>query len=193
MERQWACRRRALRSIAFRPTHAYGGWREEFARGFLRLDIEPQDRAHFRADTTIRALPGLKIASCSISASHWRRTRMLLDPGAEYFGLMFGTAGPSLLSQRGRTLDSILATRRRVPTQTGGPGASRREWAARGSCRSPEAAVGAGPRPRGDDTSAHRSNSDAVRLLVGYLDALADATTLANPDSAGPSSPTSTT
>ena len=158
-------------------------WREEFARGFLRLDIEPQNREHFQADTTIRALPGLKIASCSISASHWRRTRMLLDPGAEYFGLMFGMAGPALLSQRGRTLElgigDAATCSHSEPADLTLPSENGRHVGLVVPLKPLRALV-----PDLETTIPTRiaRHSDALRLLMSYLDALADATTLANPE-----------
>ncbi len=37
-------------------------WRDFFGRGILKLDIEPMGGA-FRSDATLRALPGLGVAS----------------------------------------------------------------------------------------------------------------------------------
>ena len=87
------------------PLHRVAKWREEFARQFLHLDIVPHDPESFQADATIRALPGLKIGVCTISASDWRRTPAMVDPGTEEFGLMFGSAGPAVLSQNGRSFE----------------------------------------------------------------------------------------
>ncbi len=158
-------------------------WREEFARGFLRLDIEPREPSDFQADATICTLPGLKIASCSISASHWQRTRTMVDPGTDCFGLMFGTAGRALLSQRGRALEL-------------GPGDA-------GTCSHAEPADLALPcenqrhvglvvplKPLAAlvpdleaafPTRIARSNA-ALRLLTDYLGAFADVSALAGPE-----------
>ena len=56
-------------------------WREEFARGFLRLDIEPEQHDRFQADATIRAFTGLKIdtappvVSCAPTPATWTDTQ----------------------------------------------------------------------------------------------------------------------
>ena len=158
-------------------------WREEFARGFLRVDIEPRDREHFQADATIRALPGLKIGTCSISASHWRRTRMLLDPDAEWFGLMFGMEGPALLSQRGRSLElgtgDAATCSHSEPADLSLPSENGRHVGLVVPLKPMAALVPDLERSVPKRIARH---SDPLRLLVGYLDALADATTLANPE-----------
>ncbi len=160
-----------------------GQWREEFGRGFLRLDIEPKNLEHFRADATIRALSGLKIASCSISASHWQRTRMLLDPGAEYFGLMFGTDGPALLSQRGRTLElgigDAATCSHTEPADLTLPCENGRHVGLVVPLKPLTALV---PDLEERIPTRIERRSDALRLLVSYLGALADAKTLVNPD-----------
>ena len=158
-------------------------WREEFARGFLRVDIEPRDREHFQADATIRALPGLKIGSCSISASHWRRTRMLLDPGTEWFGLMFGMEGPALLAQRGRSIElgsgDAATCSHSEPADLTLPFENGRHVGLVVPLKPMAALV-----PDLESTIPKRivRHSDPLRLLVGYLDTLADATTLASPE-----------
>src|SRR6185312_6129760 len=89
---------------AMPPRHRVALWREEFARKFLRLDIEPSDSDHFRADATIRALPGLKVGCCAISASLWRRTSGMIDPGAEQIGIVLGSHSPAIFTLRGRSV-----------------------------------------------------------------------------------------
>lgn len=158
-------------------------WREEFARGFLRLDIEPHDPERFRADATIRKLPGLKVGSCAISASRWRRSRALVDPGTDDFGLLFGSVGPALLSQRGRSFEI-------------GPGDA-------ATCSNAEPADLTLPHAHGrhvgivvplkplaalvPDLEAKMPlriprQSEPLRLLRGYLAVLTDEVTLASPD-----------
>ena len=158
-------------------------WREEFARGFLRLDIEPEDTEHFHAHATIRALPGLKIASCSISASHWQRTRMLIDPGTDCFGLMFGTAGPALLSQRGRTLELGVGDAgtcsHTEPADLTLPGENGRHI---GLVLPLKPLAELVPDLEGTIPARIDRDSDALRLLTSYLDALAEATTLTSPE-----------
>ncbi len=158
-------------------------WREEFARGFLRLDIKPEDAEHFQADATIRALPGLKIASCSISASHWQRTRMLIDPGTDCFGLMFGTAGPALLSQRGRTLElgvgDAATCSHTEPAELALPHENGRHIGLVVPLKPLTALV---PDLEGTIPARIARDSAALRLLASYLDALAEAATLASPE-----------
>jgi AraC-like DNA-binding protein len=158
-------------------------WREEFARGFLHLYIEPDDPEHFRAEATIRMLPGLKIASCAISASHWQRTRALIDPGTEDFGLMFGSVGPALLSQRGRSFELAFGDAgtcsHTEPADLTLPHGSGRHVALVVPLRPLVALV---PDLEARMPGRIAGNSDALRLLTGYLGALADAATLASPE-----------
>ncbi len=158
-------------------------WREEFARGFLRIDIEPENLEHFRADATISALPGLKIASCSISASHWRRTRSLIDPDTEYFGLMFGAAGPALLSQRGRSLELDVGDAATCSHAELADLVLPRENGRHIGLVVPMKPLAAlVPDLEGTMPTRIPRSGDALRLLVSYLGALADATTLASPE-----------
>jgi AraC-like DNA-binding protein len=161
-------------------------WREAFAREFLRLDIEPLDPERFQADATIRFLPGLKIGSCAIAASRWRRTRLMINPASEEFGLMFGTVGPALLSQRGRSFELGVGDAgtclHSEPADLTLPCASGRhvglivpikklgalvpDLEARMPCRIPR-------------------ESEPLRLLTGYIGLLADEEALATPELCG--------
>ncbi len=158
-------------------------WREEFARGFLHVDIEPQDHEHFEANATIRTLPGLKIASCSISASRWRRSRMLIDPGTDCFGLMFGTAGPAVLVQRGRTLELGIGDAgtcsHTEPADLMLPGKEARHV---GLVVPLKALAGLVPNLEASIPSPVARGNEALRLLLSYLGALTDAATLASPE-----------
>ncbi len=158
-------------------------WREEFARKFLRLDIEPNDPASFEADATIRMWPGLKIASCAISASQWRRTRAMIDPGTGEFGLMFGWAGPALLSQRGRALElgfgDAATCSHTEPADLALPSANGRHVGLVVPLKPLTALV---PNLEAKIPSRIAADNDALRLLAGYLGVLSDAATLASSD-----------
>ena len=158
-------------------------WREEFARGFLQLDIEPQDAAHFRAEATIRALPGLTVASCSISASHWRRSPPFIASDTDTFGLMFGTHGPEALSQRGRTLElgsgDAGTCSHTEPADLTLPANAGRHV---GLVLPLKALADMVPNLEASMPARIPHGSDALRLLIVYLDALVETATLASPD-----------
>ena len=161
--------------------HRVAIWREEFARQFLHLDIEPRDPEHFRADTTLRMLPGLKIASCVVSASLWRRTRRMIGSGAEEIGVMFGWAGPATFSQRGHLFElgfgDAATSLNSEPADLVLPGAISRHV----GLIVPLAPL-AGLLRGGDATPRRipRSN-EPLRLLWDYLCSLEDNLTLASP------------
>jgi AraC-like DNA-binding protein len=74
-------------------------WREDFARGFLRLEVESDDPEHFEAEASIRMLPDFKAAFFRSSASLWRRTRRVIEPGDDELGIVLRRQGSAVLSQ----------------------------------------------------------------------------------------------
>jgi AraC-like DNA-binding protein len=155
-------------------------WREEFAAKFLRLAIEPRDPQHFHADATIRILPGLKIASCAMSASLWRRTSGMIDTGAEQIGVVLGSHAPAIFSRRGRSVavefGDLMTCPHSEPADMSLPRAGRHVGLIVPR-KSLDGLVG------GDSLSPHRiaRGSEAARLLFGYVGAASDETNLASP------------
>jgi hypothetical protein len=76
------------------------GWREEFGRGMLRLEIEPlSSDLPFHAEATFRALPGVRMVRCAGSAVHWTRTRTMVADGDDSIGLVVNLAPEAAASQ----------------------------------------------------------------------------------------------
>jgi AraC-like DNA-binding protein len=162
------------------PRHRLAMWRETFARQFLHLDIEPRDPAHFRADTAIRMLPGLKISSSTVSASLWRRPRAIVDSGAEEIGVMFGWHGPAMLSQCGRSFaldwgDAAMCLHSE-PAELDLPSATGRHV----GLIVPIAPIAEGLRGGVLPRQIRRGN-EPLRLLWSYLGSLDDKVTLDSP------------
>lgn len=73
----------------------FDGWREAFARTFLRLDIEPRGEL-FSTDISLRAMPRLGLGSITTSACSIGRTRELLADGQDDIGLVAVLKGRGL-------------------------------------------------------------------------------------------------
>lgn len=165
---------------AMPPRHRVALWREEFARQFLRLDIEPNDPERFQADTTIRTLPGLKIASCTMSASLWRRTRSMIDSSAEQIGIALGSHSPVIFSLRGCSFTLGFGDLSTCPhselAEMHLPRAGRHVGLIV-PYRSLAGLVGDGSLA----PCRVARNTEVARLLFGYLDTLSDDMRLASP------------
>jgi AraC-like DNA-binding protein len=81
-------------------------WREEFGRWVVRSDIEPLSDVPFHADATLRALPGLRLATSSGSAMRLERTAALAADGNDDIGLFINLGQKAAISNRGR--DAVL-------------------------------------------------------------------------------------
>ena len=95
-------------------------WREEFGRSIVRVDIHPLERDGFRAEATLRALPGLRTIDCAGSTMTFHRTAAQAAQGEEGLGLIVGGGGKSVVTQRGQ--ESILADGDALPVFTDEPG-----------------------------------------------------------------------
>lgn len=80
-------------------------WREAFGRAVLHVDIEPRTDVPFKADATIRAMPGLGAAFCVCTAARWRRTGPMIAETDDSFGMAFNLGRTAVLSQRGRVVE----------------------------------------------------------------------------------------
>jgi AraC-like DNA-binding protein len=80
-------------------------WREVVGRAMLRIDVEPLPDVQFHADVTIRALPGLAVASGTFCGTRERRTPELMADGNDSLALVVNMAGPFHASQRGQECD----------------------------------------------------------------------------------------
>ena len=78
-------------------------WHEVVGRQMLRIDSEPlrDSDVAFDADITLRAMPGLRMATGSLGGSRDRRTRELTHDGNDDVVLLLNRAGPLQAAQRG--------------------------------------------------------------------------------------------
>jgi AraC-like DNA-binding protein len=71
-----------------------------FGRQLLRLDAEPVPDTPFFTHIKMRALPGLRMFSGTASGTRFRRTRELMADGNDEIGLVVKMRGASVISQR---------------------------------------------------------------------------------------------
>jgi AraC-like DNA-binding protein len=80
-------------------------WREEFGRTLVRVDIAPlAPDLPFHAVATLRALPGVGMASCSCSPAHYDRTPAMAAQGDDSIGLIVNLGRKAIVSQRDNQL-----------------------------------------------------------------------------------------
>jgi AraC-like DNA-binding protein len=92
-------------------------WREEFGRALVRCDIAPvEPDMPFRAEATMRMLPGVRTALCDGTAARYDRTSALAAQGDDAIGLVVNLGPKAIATQRGESL--VLATGDAVPVLT---------------------------------------------------------------------------
>lgn len=62
-------------------------WRDHYGPRINGADVEPAPDVPFRADVTLRALPGVGLTTTQSSPARYARTRRFLADGRDYFGL----------------------------------------------------------------------------------------------------------
>jgi AraC-like DNA-binding protein len=78
-------------------------WREEFGHRMIGVEIEPRaSHAPFRAEATLQALPGCRIAFCTGSAGRLNRTAALAADGDDSIGLVMNLGPKVVMAQRGQ-------------------------------------------------------------------------------------------
>ncbi len=146
--------------------------REVIGRCITRLEIDPVEPDHMRVDMTLRALPGLGIATARTrTAMRTRRTRELLARGNDDFVVEIARAGSVKVSQLGREIsyerDTTLISNAEPKTS---------ECSARAEILAlaiPAAALAPMLRDPGAALmSVVPTETGALRVLVGYLDTL---------------------
>ena len=77
-------------------------WHDVVGRQLLRIDSEPlrDSDVEFDADLTLRALPGIRMATGSVGGSRDRRTRELTHDGNDDVVLLVNLSGPLQVAQR---------------------------------------------------------------------------------------------
>ncbi len=78
-------------------------WREVYGPRVNGADVQPLPGVPFRADVTLRALPGFGLTTTESTPARYARTRRFLDDGRDYFGVHVSFAGGAC-GQRGREL-----------------------------------------------------------------------------------------
>ena len=81
------------------------GWRQHYGHSVLRVEIEPVDAASFEAAVTSRSLPGLQLASGTLTAARITRTRELIKDGNDDLLLVVNQTGRAIASARDRDVD----------------------------------------------------------------------------------------
>jgi AraC-like DNA-binding protein len=156
-------------------------WREVVGPTFLRLEVSQVADHPFRASGTLLALPGLGIQWADNSGIRMERTRGLIGDGSDDLILPLVTAGRHFALQRGR--DTVLDARETALLSSGDIGSV--------SCAAPSQAVVlrlsrasvASAVARLDDMLGQSipRDSEALRLLVGYVELLRSDATLCSP------------
>lgn len=84
------------------PRDRVSMWREDFARGVVKMDMEPSGDAPFSSSSRIRILPDLKIWSCEVTACDLTRTKSLAADGEDSLVLAIVKSGRASIIQRGQ-------------------------------------------------------------------------------------------
>ena len=77
-------------------------WREEFARGVVKMDVRQLDEEAFRSQSRIRILPDLKIWSSRVTGCTLERTPSLVADGDDSVVLGIIKRGRTAVAQRGQ-------------------------------------------------------------------------------------------
>jgi AraC-like DNA-binding protein len=78
-------------------------WRELYGPRVNGADVRPAPNVPFRADVTLRALPGFGLTTTESTPAHYARTRRFLADGRDYFGVHLSFAGGAC-GQRGHEI-----------------------------------------------------------------------------------------
>jgi AraC-like DNA-binding protein len=79
------------------------GWREEFGRSIVRVDIESiASDVPFHAEATLQVLPGVRTASYAGSAVRFNRTRAMAAKGDGSIALVVNLGPTAIVDQRGK-------------------------------------------------------------------------------------------
>jgi AraC-like DNA-binding protein len=75
---------------------------EDFAKKFVRVEVDPLPDAPFHVDLTLRSLPGLKTIAGTIGGTCDRRTPSMIAEGNADVSLLVVLDGTAMVSQLGR-------------------------------------------------------------------------------------------
>jgi AraC-like DNA-binding protein len=157
-------------------------WCEFFGRNVIRTHIEPKSKEHFNAEGALWSLPGLRVHSSSYSAgTRILRPRELISANDDDIALLIDCRGTVTFSQAGHEValerGGGVAVLHTEPALMVFPRA--RYIAA----MAPLKALQPFTRSVEDRAGQHvPSNTEALRLLPGYLDLLTREPSLSNPE-----------
>jgi AraC-like DNA-binding protein len=156
-------------------------WREFYGPRVNGADVEPAPNVPFRADVTLRALPGFGLTTTESTPARYARTRRFLADGRDYFGVHLSFAGGAC-GQRGREIACGPRTAVLMNVAEAGwivsPGAMRfwGLWFHR---------AGLEPRVAGLDDRVLQpiaSDTEPMRYLIDYIRRLGERPALADPE-----------
>lgn len=146
-------------------------FREVFARTLVGVDMEPSADRPLYARVTLCQLPQLATMTCAMSAGLFRRPPSLVADGNDDYGLIINTVGFVSVTQRGRNAE--LQPGEAILIDCSDPSSTRQSDINGGAVFVPRASL----RPlmqNLDDVLMRpvRRDSEALRMLVDYLDVL---------------------
>ncbi len=80
-------------------------WRESFGRLIVHVDIEPLSDVPFRAEATLRSIPGLRTLAVRGSSMRFKRSQTSVADGDDSIGLIVCSPSRSRMSQRGYEIE----------------------------------------------------------------------------------------
>jgi AraC-like DNA-binding protein len=146
-------------------------WREVFARKIVRVEIEPQGDGPFRAEATIRQLPGLRVLHGAIATpSRFRRTPALVADGEDSFAFVLNRGRALPMWQHGR--EALLGAGEAVTILHSEPAELHSQIDA--LCLIVPCAAVASLAPGFEDSAMRpiARSSEAARLLFRYIELL---------------------
>lgn len=154
-------------------------WREEFGRTLVHVEIEPIPDEAFRVEATMRMLPGLRSLSFRGSAMTLARTRAMAAAGDDAIGLIINRDAGARLSQRGRDISLQDGDACTILTDEPGMITGRSHL----GLLFPRAALFERVRNIADVSPMRiPKETEALRLLVGYVNTLPRKLTLNSPN-----------
>jgi len=144
-------------------------WREEFGRAIVRTEIEPLSDEVIEAEATLGEFLEFRWLSFRGSPMHFHRTRSMAASGDDYIGLIINRDIGSALSHRNRDLTLNYGDACAVLTFEPGMIASRGHL----NLLIPRARLASRLKTVTDLTASRiGADTDALHLLIGYLNAL---------------------
>jgi AraC-like DNA-binding protein len=156
-------------------------WREVIGRQIVHIDIDPLSDGPFEAETTLRALPGLRTMTSVGAAARYRRTAGLIADGDDAVVLQVNLGGSMSVTQSGRTCS--LGAGDAITILNSEPAAVEHAQSHFLAVVIPRAALA--PRVTDVEGATMRvipHGNEALGLLVSYLETVREDVRLATPE-----------